>query len=208
MKVKTMAVMTTLLMNSGLVLATGNTMEQKANHPNAVGGTTQEAPAKPGGTMPMKPMHEHLQKMRTQMAEINRTEDPDKRDELIESHMADMQSMMKMMHGMREQQSMMGKGGMMGKGMGMPGGKMMGGQQGDTMAAPQGGMVEMMNRQKMLEHRLDIMEMMMEQMMQNQAASEKTRKYRKWRYNRFKDKSGALGGRPPESATAAEGTRC
>lgn len=181
MNVKIMVAVTTLLMNSGLAMATGNTMEQKANHPNAVGGTVQVAPAKPVGGMPMKAMHEHLQKMRSQMAEINRTEDPDKRDELLESHMADMQSMMKTMHGMRDEQSKMGQG------MGMRGGKMMGGQQGDKMAAPQGGMMEMMNHQKMLEHRMDIMEMMMDQMMQNQAASEKTRKYRKWRYNRYKN---------------------
>ena len=191
MKTKTMIVVTALLMSSSLALAAGDAQEPKAHHPNPEEGTAQGAPAIPGSGMPMMPMHEHMQKMRAQMAEIHRTKDPDKRDELIESHMADMQGMMKMMHGMREGQSMMGQGGMMGRGMGMPGGQMMGGQQGDKMAAPQGGMMggqqgcmmgmrtmKMMNRQQMMEKRMDMMQMMMDQMMQNQAASEETRKMR------------------------------
>jgi hypothetical protein len=191
MKAKTMVAVTTLLMSSGLVLATGQSQEQQIHHPDSAGGTTQVAPAMPGGSMPMMPMHEQMQKMRSQMAAIHRTEDPDKRDELIESHMEDMQGMMKMMHGMREGQPMMGQGGIMGQGMGMPGGKMMGGQQGDEMAAPQGGMMggqqgcmmgmrtmKMMNRQQMMEKRMDMMQMMMDQMMQNQAAAEETRKMR------------------------------
>jgi len=163
MKAKTMVAVTMLLMSSGLVLAAGQSQEQQDHHPDSAGETTQGAPAMPVGGMPMMPMHAHMQKMRAQMAEIHRTEDPDKRDELIESHMTDMQGMMKMMHGMREGQSMMGQGGMMG------------GQQGYMMGMRT---MEMMNRQQMMEKRMDMMQMMMDQMMQNQAASEETRKMR------------------------------
>jgi hypothetical protein len=181
MKAKTMVVVTTLLMSSGLVLAAGYAQELNADHPGSTGGTNQDAPTTPSGGMPMMPMHAHMQKMRSQMAEIHRTKDPDKRDELIESHMENMQSMMKMMHGMREGQSMMAQGGMMGPGMDMPGGMMMSGQQGDKMATRQGCMMGMRtmgmkNRQQMMEKRMDMMQMMMDQMMQNQAAAEETRK--------------------------------
>ena len=160
MKAKIMIAVTALWMSYGLAQTTGNTLELKANHPNAVGGTVQGAQAMPGGGKSMLPMHEYMQKMRTQMDEINKTEDPDKRDELIESHMADMQSMM----------------------------KMMGGQQDDKVTAPQGGMMEMMSNQQMMKKRMDMMQMMMDQMMQSQAAGEETRMIRERRHDHRKMK--------------------
>lgn len=211
MKTKTIVAVTTLLMSSGVALAAGDAPDQQSHHPDPAGATAQAAPAVPGGGMPMMPMHENMQKMHAQMDEIRRTEDPDKRDELIQAHIASMQEMMQMMQGMHGGKPMMGQDGMMGQGMGMQGGKMMGGQQGDKMAAPQGGMMgqgmgmqggkmmggqqgdkmaapqgnmmggqqagmmDMMNRQQTMEQRMDMMQMMIDQMMQNQAAIEETR---------------------------------
>lgn len=43
------------------------------------------------------------------------------------------------------------------------------------MGAMPGGMMDMMNRQQMMEQRMDVMQMMMGQMIQNQAAMEETR---------------------------------
>ena len=140
MKAKTMIAVTTLLMSAGLALAAEEAQDHKAHHPEAAGATAQQMPAGPGGGMPMMPMHEHMQKMHAQMEEIRRTEDTDKRDELIDAHMTEVQNMMKMMQDMHGGKPMLGPGGMMGQGMGMPGGKMMGGQQGKQMAPPQGGM--------------------------------------------------------------------
>ena len=186
MKAITMVAVTTLVMSSGLALAAGEAQGDKAHHPESAGA--QQTPTGSGGGMPMRQMHEHMQKMQAQMEQIRRTEDPDKRDELIQSHMASMQDMMKMMQGMHGGKSMMGPGGMMGQGMDMHGGKMMGGQQGDQMAAPQGSKMEMMNRQQMMEQRMDMMQMMMDQMMQNQAANEETRMIRERRYDHRKTK--------------------
>ena len=188
MKAKTILAVTTLVMSAGIALAAEDKQEHKTHHPDAAGVTAKGNSAMPGGGMPMMQMKEHMQKMRTQMAEIHRTEDPDKRDELIQSHMADMQEMMKMMQGMHGGKSMMGQG--------MTGGKMMGGQQGDNVAAPQGGMkggqqagmMEMMNRQQMMEQRMDMMQMMMNQMVQDQAAREETRKIRERRHDHRKTK--------------------
>jgi len=59
----------------------------------------------------MTKMHE---KMQSKMVEIRRTEGPVKCDELIQSHMTEMQEMMKMMQGMSGGKSMMGRGGMIG----------------------------------------------------------------------------------------------
>ena len=178
MKAKTILAVTTLVMSAGVALAAEDKQEHKAHHPDAAGVTDKGNSAMPGGGMPMMQMNEHMQKMRTQMAEIHRTEDPDKRDELIQSHMADMQAMMKMMQGMHGGKSMMGQGGMMGQGM--TGGKMMGGQQ--------AGMMEMMNRQQMMEQRMDMMQMMMNQMVQERAAREETRKIRERRHDHRKTK--------------------
>jgi len=217
MKAKTLVAVTTLLMSPGLVLAADQTQDHKARHPDSGAATTQGAPPTAGGGMSMMPMHEHMQKMRAQMAEIHRTEDPDKRDELIKSHMSDMQDMMKMMQSMHGGKPMMGQGGMMDQGMGLKGGKMMGGQQGDKKSAPQGGMMgqdmgmqgkpggrmmgggpqsdmmgmrmmEMMDRQQMMEQRMDMMQMMMDQMIENRAASEETRMIRERRHDHRKTK--------------------
>lgn len=106
MKIKTMAVVTALLMSSGIVLAAGSGSDHKQ------GSATMH-----DGSMPMMQMDKHMRNMRTQMEEIRRTDDPGKRDKLIQAHMEEMQGMMKMMEmmkGMHGGKSMMGHDGMMG----------------------------------------------------------------------------------------------
>jgi hypothetical protein len=194
MKATTMVPVCMLLMSlsPGLALAVDQSQEYQTRQMDSGAAAGQEAPTMSGGGMPMQ---EQMQKMRSQMDEIHRTKDPDKRNELIQAHMESMQEMMKMMQGMHGGQSMMGPGGMPGgnmtggrpggmpeSGMGMQGGKMTEGLQGESMATPRGampgGMMDMMNRQQMMEQRMGMMQMMMDQMIQNQAAMEDTRQIR------------------------------
>lgn len=186
MNATTMVAVGVLLTGSGLAPAAAQPQEHQAQQPDTGAATGREAPAMPGGGMPMQ---EQMQKMRSQMAEIHRTEDPDKRDELIHAHLETMQEMMKMMQGMHGGQAMMGQGGMPGGNMtgdqpgGMMGpGMMKGDQPGGGMVAPRGampgGMMNMMKRQQMMEQRMDMMQMMMGQMIQNQAAMEESRQIR------------------------------
>jgi hypothetical protein len=121
-------------MSIGIALATDQSQQHKAHYPDSGVATDQGASAMPGGGMPM---HEQMQKMQAQMAEIHRTEDPDKRDALIQSHMADMQNMIKVMiQNMHGGKSMMGPGGIMGPGMGMQGGKDVGVRKGTRWLLP------------------------------------------------------------------------
>jgi len=197
MKANILVAATALLMGSGLALAAGQSQENEAHHPGSAPASAPGTPAMAGGCMPM--MQEHMQKMRAQMAEIHRTRDPDKRDKLIQAHMDSMNEMMNKMRDMHRGKPMMGgpKGGMMGGsrdgmtgGPGMMGGPkdgmtggpgMMGGPRDGVMGGPgmMGGSRDgMMNRQKMMEQRMNMMQMMMDQMMQHQAATEKTRRQR------------------------------
>ena len=184
MKANILIAVTILLTGSGLALAAGQSQEHEAHHPEPAGSSAPGAPAMAGGGMPM--MQEHMQKMQAQMEEIHKTSDPDKRDKLIQSHMDSMNEMMKKMQGMHSGKPMMGGPGMMGGSkdgmMGGPG--MMGGSKNGMTGGPgmmggsKGGMMEMMNRQQMMGRRMDMMQMMMDQMMQHQAATEKSRMQR------------------------------
>tara|TARA_R110001606_G_C15404705_1_gene654306 strand:- start:36903 stop:37385 length:483 start_codon:yes stop_codon:yes gene_type:complete len=144
---------TTLLLSSGLAFAT----EKSHEHDTSPSQTTmkQDKSAATDQNMPM--MHENMKKMQAQMTEINKTQDPDKRDELLKTHMNSMQDMMKKMGTMQGEKTMK-----MGKGMNMSDENMM----------------DMMNRQGNMENHMNMMEMMMEMIMQNQAASEETRTIR------------------------------
>ena len=108
-------------------------------------------PAKPAMSMEMNKqmpqMQENMKKMQQQMEKIRATSDPKERQKLMQEHMQSMQENMKAMHGM--------------------GGPMM-------MADKKGGMTEgdMMKRHEMMEKRVDMMQMMMEQMMQHNQAIE------------------------------------
>jgi hypothetical protein len=166
MKANTMITLASLLLGSGFALAADDVQEHKQHHPDPASAATQGAAARSGGEMSMMSMDKQMQKMRAEMEEIHRTKDPDKRDELIGTHMKEMQDMMKMMQGEKS---------MMGKGMGMKG------KSGD-------GSMDMMDRQQMMEKRMDMMQMMMDQMMQNQAAVEETKKIRIRRHDRWQTK--------------------
>lgn len=116
----------------------------------------------------MDKMQGHMKKMMQQMDAIHKTDDPEKRDKLLQEHRQSMQEGMQMMRGMGGgmMNGMMGKGGggmMQGGGMHQGGGK-----------TPCG---DKDMRHRMMEQRLDMMQMMMEQMMQHQEAERPPHKY-------------------------------
>ncbi len=151
MKAHTLITLVTLAMSPGLVLATGAAHETGGHSKDSAPLGGQPMSGMTDGGMSMMSMQKKMQEMRAQMATINKTQDPQRRDELVRQHMDSMREMMKTMQGGRE-----GKPGM---------------QQG-------GSMEKMMNQQKMMEQRMDMMQMMMDQMMQNQAAAEETQRIR------------------------------
>lgn len=110
-------------------------------------------------------MQERYKKMQDQMARLSKTKDPKERQKILDEHWITMHEGMDLM---------MGRGGMgrgMGYGMG-PGGGGMGMWHGGGMG-PGAGMgpmsPEMMEyRQRRMEQRLDMMQMMMDQMVQQQ----------------------------------------
>ena len=126
-----------------------------AHHPEKA-QEAKAAPAKPEQTV--KKMQDNVKKMQGQLDRIAKAKSDDERQKAMAEHMRTMQENMQMGRGM--QAGMMGcpmmmEGGMMGKGgMGMMGGGMMGG--------PQAGGAD---RMQQMERRMDMMQMMMEQMM-------------------------------------------
>jgi periplasmic protein CpxP/Spy len=138
---------------------------EKDHHPEKQKtGADMPAQGQPpmGGMMKggmMGKMQEHMKKMMQQMDAIHKADDAKKRDKLLQEHMQSMQEGMKMMRGMGGgmMKGMMGKGdsGMM---MGKGGGMMKGG--------------DMPMRHRALEQRVDMMQMMMEQMMRHRQAEE------------------------------------
>ena len=100
-------------------------------------------------------MQANIEKMHQQMEKIATTTDPKERQKLLQEHMQTMQENMKMMRDM-------GKPAMSGEGSpgGMAIGEKKGGMQND----------DAMKRQEMTETRMDMMQMMMEQMMKRDEA--------------------------------------
>jgi periplasmic protein CpxP/Spy len=117
--------------------------------PGTYAQDTKPTPAKPAMNMDMDKqmpqMQEKMKAMQAQMDNIRKTSDPKERQKLMQAHMQAMQENMKMMHGM---------------GGGQPGGMMMGTKK-DGMTDG-----DMMKRQELMEKRMDIMQIMMDQMMQ------------------------------------------
>jgi periplasmic protein CpxP/Spy len=120
----------------------------------------QAAPDKPAMGMDMgqqmSRMQQNMTAMQAQMEQIRATSDPTERRKLLQAHMQAMQDNMKAMGGM---------GGPMMMGGGQPGGMAKG--DGKPMA---GG--DMMQRHQMMENRMSMMHLMMEQMLQHQQAME------------------------------------
>src|ERR1035437_3055488 len=117
-------------------------------------------PTKPAMSMDMDKqmpqMRENMKKMQQQMEKIQATSDPAERQKLMQDHMQTMQENMKVMHSM---------GGSMMSG-GQHGVMMLGGKKGEMASS------EMMKRNEMMDKRLDMMQMMMEQMIQHARAVE------------------------------------
>ncbi|MBI5910068.1 MAG: hypothetical protein HY848_08960 [Betaproteobacteria bacterium] len=104
----------------------------------------------------MPQMQENMKKMQQQMEKLRATTDPKERQKLMQEHMQTMLENMKAMRGM---------GGPM-----MMGGAQPGGTAKDGHKHAAGG--DMMQHHATMEKRMDMMQMMMEQMMQHDQAME------------------------------------
>jgi hypothetical protein len=113
-----------------------------------------------GGQSGMMPMMQRMEEMQAQMETIVSTDDPAKRLDMMKEHRQQMQDAMAMMRGMQQGGGMGMMGGAQG-GMGMmAGGKGMGGQ----MMMHAG----MMEAYRQMDKRLDLMQQMLEQLMEQQ----------------------------------------
>ena len=142
--------------------------DHSAHHPDA--GQQQAAPAQgdKAAGMNMEKMQEKMKKMQEQMEKIHAATDPAERRKLMKEHMQSMQEGMKMMGRMG---GGMKGGDMMAKAKKDQDGPMMedgGGDKGGMM----GGM--MMKKHKKMEDRMDMMQMMMEQMIEHEKAEQDT----------------------------------
>jgi periplasmic protein CpxP/Spy len=121
----------------------------------------KSASTKPAMSMDMDKqmprMQENMKKMQQQMEKLRATTDPKERQKLLQEHMQTMQENMKTMRGM---------GGPMMTGAGQHGGMTMGDKKDGTKEG------DMMKRHGMMETRMDMMQMMMEQMMQRDQMKE------------------------------------
>jgi len=118
-----------------------------------VSAQEKAAPTKPAISMDtdkqMPQMQENMKKMQQQMEKLRATTDPKERQKLMQEHMQTMQENMKAMRGMGGPTMM----GMMGSKPSATGPGMMGG--------------DPKQQQEMMGRRMDMMQMMMEQMMQH-----------------------------------------
>ena len=123
-----------------------------------VSAKEKSVPAKPAMSMDMDKqmprMQENMKEMQQQMEKLHATTDPKERQKLMQEHMQTMQDNMKSMRGM---------GGPMMTGM-------MGGKPGTSAPGMMSG--DPKHQQEMMEKRMDMMQMMMEQMMQHDQAME------------------------------------
>ena len=135
--------------------------DHAAHRPGA--DQSQATPAQDDkAAMKMDKMQEKMKTMQEQMGKIHAAKDPQERKKLMKEHMQSMQEGMKMMGGM---------------GAGMRGGDMMAKarkDQAESMTDVGDGMemCMMMKKHKSVEARLDIMQMMMEQMMEHESAEQ------------------------------------
>ena len=142
-----------IAVSSALLLSSGCTTT--ANSADTVSDAPKEAMSMSKMSddgKPMMRMQDQMQKMKSQMTEIKKTDDVDKRDALIKEHRASMHKMMGMMQGMHTGKPMMGSKKMEDKKMGN---------------------CNMEKHAKHKEH-MQMMQMMMKHMMKNQDETEKT----------------------------------
>jgi len=131
----------------------------------------------------MQQMNENMARMQALGQEMRNANSPAERQRLRQQHMESMQEQMQMMHGGMMGSGMMGQG-MMGNGQGMMGNnqgmmnsqgqgqgkKQPGNAQGNRSGGP--GM-DNEQRLEMMEKRMNQMQLMMEQMLENQAQSQR-----------------------------------
>jgi len=138
---------------------------EEAHHPEKAGEATS-APAQPAPQV--KKMQDNVKKMPAQLDRIAKAKTAEARQKAMAEHMQTMQENMKMAHEMKAGMIMdcpMMAGGMMGKGgMGMMGGGMMG-KGGMGMMGGGAAPADAPDRMQQMEKRMDMMQMMMEQMM-------------------------------------------
>lgn len=156
---------------AAIIFASGNVLAEQSHHPDGAPASQQSGMGMMGGGMMMdgkmmESMQENMKKMQAQMAEIRNTKDDETRERLMDEHMQAMDEGMSMMRGMGGgmMQGMMGSG--MQNGKGMDGGMMKGGEGMKGGMAP--GASDMMGRMDMMEKRMDMMQMMMEQQVESQ----------------------------------------
>jgi hypothetical protein len=170
--VKTTALMislATLLLGASVASAQTNADEHAAHHPAGAQPTPNAPQSSDQAKVPaaMSRMQDNMKTMQELMAKVRSSKDPAERQQLMQEHMKAMHEQMDMMRGMR-----MGAGQMMG-GDRMPGGTgAMSKDQGG--ASKDGGMMnhDMMMGRQMMQNRVDMMQMMMEQMLQHQEMQE------------------------------------
>jgi hypothetical protein len=132
--------------------------DHSAHHPGAGQEQADTAPDNKAAGMKMDKMQERMKKMQDLMSKIHSTSDPKERQRLMEEHMDSMRDSMKMMRGMGK--DMMGKK-----------------HKGDRPAgdgADKDGMMGcmMMKKHQMTEDRIDMMQKMMEQIIEREAAEQ------------------------------------
>jgi hypothetical protein len=156
----------TLLLTSSVVAGQAPADEHAGHHPP--GATSPEVP--PGAKLPTQAtsptpvprMQDNMKKMQDLMTKIHASKDPAERRQLLQQHGKAMQEQMGMMRGMAGGQGEMQSGGM----MMMGGAHAPGTTQGDT---PKGeAMPHMMMDHQAMRARMDMMQMMMDQMLQHQ----------------------------------------
>jgi hypothetical protein len=140
---------------------------EEAHHPEKAG----EAKSAPAQAAPqVKKMQDNVKKMPAQLDRIAKAKTDEARQKAMAEHMQTMQENMKMAHDMKAgmMDCPMMEGGMMGKGgMGMMHGEMMG-KPGMDMKAGDTAAASPADRMQQMEKRMDMMQMMMEQMMRRQ----------------------------------------
>jgi len=154
-----------LLLTAMLALPVAQAADEEghaAHHPAAEEAQTAAMPDNMAGGKKMEKMQEQMKTMRAQMEKIHAAANPQERRKLMEEHMQSMRDGMKTMG---EMSGAKGKMGMMDK---KKEGEPMMKEGGKEKEGMQMGM--MMKRHKMMENRLDMMEMMMEQMMEHENA--------------------------------------
>ncbi len=140
---------------SGALAAPFASAQDKSLSAPAVSAQKKSSPARQAMRvdMDMSQMQENVNTMRQQMEKLQATTDPQERQKLLQAHMQTMQESMQAMHGMCGPM-LMGDG-------------QSGGAKSGHKHTTRGDMTQ---RQEIMEKRMDMMQMMMEQMMQHEQA--------------------------------------